>query len=229
MASDAHPPARYFVLKEDLSGRYDTQLSKATPVNTGDAARCPQCGGIIGMRTWLPPYRGTVEIHGEAPGDFIAVSGDDVLISQRVAEAFRAEELTGLLGFHPVEILRVRKRGRRMEQISVPRYFVVTPCFGGGAVDEAHSRLRYTEPVTCPECRYAGLDSIHGFTLEAGTWKGEDVFRPRGLQGRIVVSERFANFVRRHGFTNMKLIPTKEYVWDPLHKGPPAGIPATPT
>jgi hypothetical protein len=94
-------------------------------------------------------------------------------------------------------------------------------------VDAAHSRLRRTEPVTCPECRYAGLDSIHGFTLEAGTWKGEDVFRPRGLQGCIVVSERFAEFVRRHGFTNMKLIPTEEYVWDPLRKGPPPESPAT--
>ncbi|HYH95198.1 double-CXXCG motif protein [Hyalangium sp.] len=229
MASEVHPPTRFFVLKEDLSGRYDTQLSKTQPVNTGDAARCPQCGGIIGMRTWLPPYRGEVELYGEAMGDFVEASGDDVLISERVAESFRAEGLTGLLGFHPVEILRVRKRHRRMELGVVPRYFVVTPCFGRGAVAEEHSRLRHTEPVTCPECRYTGLDSIHGFTMEADTWKGEDVFRPRGLQGCIVVSERFAEFVRRHGFTNMKLLPTEEYVWDPLRKGPPTASPAAPT
>ncbi|XXF78701.1 hypothetical protein P2318_02785 [Myxococcaceae bacterium GXIMD 01537] len=48
------------------------------------------------------------------------------------------------------------------------------------------------------------------------------MFRPRGLQGDIVVSERFVNFVKRHGLTNMKLIPTEEYIWDPDHKGPPA-------
>jgi hypothetical protein len=65
------------------------------------------------------------------------------------------------------------------------------------------------------------VDTIHGFTLEAGTWQGEDVFRPRGLQGDIVVSERFAEFVQRHGFTNMKLTPIEEYVWDPDGKGPP--------
>ena len=62
---------------------------------------------------------------------------------------------------------------------------------------------------------------MHGFALEPGTWQGEDVFRPRGKRGSIVVSERFAEFVQRHGFTNMKLIPIEEYVWDPLGKGPP--------
>jgi hypothetical protein len=75
----------------------------------------------------------------------------------------------------------------------------------------------------------AGLDSIHGFALEAGTWQGDDVFRPRGFRGCIVVSERFTEFVKRHGFTNMKLIPTEEYIWDPLHKGPPARTPSAPT
>ncbi len=72
------------------------------------------------------------------------------------------------------------------------------------------------------------MESIHGFVLAAGTWQGEDIFRPRGCQGRILVSERFAEFVKRHGFTNMKLSPTEEYVWDPLRKGPPAASSAAP-
>lgn len=173
------------------------------------------------MRTWLPPYQGEVEVHGEVLGDVIAVTGDDMIISERLAESFRAEGLTGWGGFHPVDILRIRKKRGRQEQGGIPRYFVVTPCFGQGAVDEEHSRLRRNEPMACAACRYAALDSIHGFILERSTWTGEDVFRPRGLQGCIVVSERFAGLVRRHGFTNMELIPTEAYVWDPLRKGPP--------
>lgn len=72
----------------------------------------------------------------------------------------------------------------------MPRYFAVTACFGRAAVDEARSRIRRTEPITCNECRSTGVDAIHGFTLEPGTWAGEDIFRPRGLQGDLVVSER---------------------------------------
>lgn len=50
------------------------------------------------------------------------------------------------------------------------------------------------------------------------TWQGEDIFRPRGLQGVLTVSERFARMVKHHGFTNMRLTPTEEFVRN--HYGP---------
>jgi hypothetical protein len=96
-------------------------------------------------------------------------------------------------------------------------------------MDVARSRIRYDKPVSCPECRSEGLEFTHGFVLESGTWQGEDVFRARGLPGMHIVSERFTQLVKRHGFTNMKLIPTEEYVWDPLLKGRPAPPSAAPT
>lgn len=222
MASKLPPDPRFFVLDDGMWGPHDTKFDKAEPVTRGDAPRCPQCGDPIGMRTWLPPYRVELEVYGQGFGDFVEGPGYDVLISQRVAEAFRAEGLTGLLGFNPVEVVGVRRKHKGSKPAAVPSYFAVTACFGRGAVDEARSRLRRDKPVTCPECRSTGVDTIHGFALESGTWQGEDVFRPRGLQGDIVVSERFAEFVQRHGFTNMKLTPTEEYVWDPGGKGPPA-------
>jgi hypothetical protein len=166
-----------------------------------------------------------LELHGGKFGDFVEASGYDFLVSERLAEAFRAEGLTGLLGFHPVEVLGVRKKRKKFQAPSVPRYFAVTARFGPGAVDEGLSHFRYaSRTAVCPECRFIELDSFHGFTLEPGTWQGEDVFRPRGLQGRIVVSERFAEFIQRHAFTNMKLTPTEEYIWDPLHLGPPTSV-----
>ncbi|HYH96933.1 hypothetical protein [Hyalangium sp.] len=65
------------------------------------------------------------------------------------------------------------------------------------------------------------MDSIHGFFLEPGTWQGEDIFRPRGEQGSILVSERFAHFVHRHGLTSLKLTPAESFIWDPLGRGSP--------
>lgn len=220
MASDGPSPLRFFELREDLHGKFDTQFRKTEPVNTGDAPRCAACGEVIGLRTWLPPYRGNLEVYGEGLGDFVEASGYDFLISERMAEAFRAEGLTGLTGFHPVEVGHVRRKRKGLKVGAVPRYVVVSPCFGRGAVDDARSRIRRTAPIACTECRCTGLDSIHGYTLEDGTWQGEDVFRPRGCQGSVVVSPRFEEFVRRHGLTNMRLIPTEEYIWDPLELGP---------
>jgi hypothetical protein len=229
MGSDVSTAPRFFVLKDDMFGPHDTKFYKAEPVNRGSAPRCPQCGEPIGMKVWLPPYRVELELHGQDLGDFVAGPGDDFLISERMAEAFRAEGLTGLLGFHPVDVVRVRRKRKGSKPGTVPRYFAATACHGRGAVDEVRSSIRRSESVTCPECRSAGVDSVHGFTLEPGTWKGEDVFRPRGKQGSILASNRFAEFIQRHGFTNMKLIPTEEYVWDPLHKEPPADNPAAPS
>ena len=225
MATDLSPAQRFFVLEHEVWGPHDASFSSAAPVHTTDAPRCPVCGDILGMRLWLPPYRGEVTLHGGAFGDFIEASGYDVIISERMAEAFQAEGLTGLGGFHPLEVLRVRGKRKKSQALDVPRYFVVTPCFGRAAIDVAHSRLRLREPMTCTECRSIGVDSIHGFALEPGTWVGEDVFRPRGIQGLIVVSERFAAFVHRQALTNMKLIPTEEYVWDTSRLGPPTGAP----
>ncbi|WP_155894069.1 hypothetical protein [Cystobacter fuscus] len=43
----------------------------------------------------------------------------------------------------------------------------------------------------------------------------------RGLPGRAVVSARFVHFVERHALKNMLLLPTEDYIWDPLELGPP--------
>lgn len=229
MASDPPGDPRFFVLEDDIWGPYDTQFEKAEPVHRGDAPQCPQCGEPMGMLTWLPPYRVVLALSGQALGDFVKGPGYDFLLSERMAESFRAEGLTGLQGFHPVEVVSVRRKRRGPRPAAVPPYFAVTACFGRGAVDEAHSRLRRTTPVTCSECRSTGVDTIHGLVLEPGTWQGEDVFRPRGEQGSLLSSERFAGFVKRHGFTNMKLTPSEQYVWDPGGKGPLAAPRETPT
>ena len=84
----------------------------------------------MGMLTWLPPYHGVLELYGASLGDFVETTGYDFLISERLAEAFRAEGLTGLLGFHPVEVVRVRRRRKGPVPSAVPRYFAVTACFG---------------------------------------------------------------------------------------------------
>jgi hypothetical protein len=113
MASEDRQPPRLFVLEEDVSGRCDTQSLAADSASFGGAPRCPQCGDIIGLRVWQPPYAVELELHGATFGDFVKGPGYSMLISERFAEAFRGEGLAGLLGFHPVEALRVRGKRRR--------------------------------------------------------------------------------------------------------------------
>jgi hypothetical protein len=221
MASESSTSPRFFVLEEATGSRYDTLYDTVEPYNLSEDPHCPLCGEGLGALTWLPPYRVEVELHGEEPGDYARGPGYERLISERFVESFRAEGLTGLGGFHPVEVLRVRcMRKRPRQPLIMPRYYVASPCFGQGAVDLVLNRVRFSKPPTCTECRSTGIDAINGFVLEPGTWAGEDIFRPRGMQGDIVVSERFKDFVERQGLTNMVLTPTEQFVWDPSNLGP---------
>ncbi len=225
MGSDPHSTPRFFLLDEATWSSHDMDCHKVDPVNRGDAPNCPSCGETIGMLTWRPPYRVELVLYGRDFGDFVTCSGYDLLVSERFAEAFRAEGLTGLEGFYPAEVVKVRKKRRGPKPSVVPHYFAVTACFAHAAVDLENSHIRYSDPITCSECLCSGVDAIHGFTLQPGTWRGEDIFRARGLQGRLIVSERFARFVAHHGFTNMQLAPTEEYVDDP---DSPPSPPSTP-
>jgi hypothetical protein len=60
------------------------------------------------------------------------------------------------------------------------------------------------------------VDAIDGLAVEEGSWSGEDVFRPRGLWGVVLVSERFLHFAERHAMSHMAFVPIEKYVWDPL-------------
>ena len=215
MASDAlSSPMRFFVLKKLNEGVHDTEFSTVN-LQVGPALRCPRCGDIVSSLTWQPPYQCELELHSKAFADLIKGSGDELLVTEQFAAAFTAAGMKGLSGFHPVEILRVRKR-HRGPQPSPPRYLVVTAAYGQPALDLERSRLHTSAPVTCTWCRSTGVDAIDGLALEDGTWSGEDVFRPRGLSGLVLVSERFMHFAQRHALSHFSFIPIDKYVWDPL-------------
>jgi hypothetical protein len=213
MASESTPAPRFFVLKVPARGDYDTDFYGVDD-NVGKGPRCPQCDSSLGSLVWLPPYRGELDLVGKGFGDLVRTGGDDLLMTERMTEAFQQAGLKGLSGFEPVEIVRVLKRGRRKPLVP-PKYFRVSPAFLSAAVDEARSRIQRQRPIECAYCRErAGLRSVYSLALEEGSWNGDDIFRPRGLTGTILVSERFERFVTQHGFTNMELTPTEKYVLD---------------
>jgi len=212
-------PRFFLLLPDNFRKPHDTSFVPTRDFQTGDFPRCSKCGGGIGQRDWLPPFKIEVTVHGkDGPGDFMESAGS-LLISERMATIFRSERLAGLEGFHPVEVVKMNARAKRL---GLPRYLLVEATFGRAAVDEARSRIRRTAPIECDECRSTNVTGIYGYRIQPGTWDGLDVFRPRGMQSDVLVSERFADFVRRHGFTNIKLVPTEELIWDPYREGPPS-------
>ncbi len=216
MASDAPSgPGRFFVMKRLLGGFHDSEFSAVNPA-VGPPLQCPQCGDTIGAMTWQPPYQVELDLYGKEFGDLLTGPGGDLLVTERFAADFKAEGLTGLTGFHPVEVMRARRKRRGPKPGPPPRYLFVTPAYGHTALDMERSHLRISKPIECSWCRYAGIDAIDGLALETGTWSGEDMFWPRGLWGVVVVSERFMRFAEKHAMSHLALVPIEKHVWDPL-------------
>ncbi len=198
-----------------LGGQHDTECSTVEPTNVGPAPLCPQCGGVVGALTWQPPYRIELELYGKDFADLIVASGHDLLVTERFAQDVNADGLTGFSGFHPVEVVRVRRERRGSKPGLPPRYLFVTTAYGHAALDMERSRIRGNRPMRCPFCRYVGCEAVDGLVLEPGTWTGEDVFRPRGLSGVVLVTERFMRFAEKYAMSHMTFVPIEKYVWDP--------------
>ncbi|HLL06190.1 MAG TPA: hypothetical protein VK539_36800 [Myxococcaceae bacterium] len=113
-------------------------------------------------------------------------------------------------------MLRVLGKRRGSKSGPPPQYLFVTPVYGHTALDLERSRMHISKPRTCTWCRSTGVDAIDGLALEEGTWTGEDVFRPRGLWGIILVSQRFRRFAEHRALSHYTFIPIDKYVWDPL-------------
>ena len=190
---------------EDIEGRID--VLKVEGANRGDAPRCPQCNRPLGMRTWLPPFQIELETWGRHYGD-ISETGNDLILSERLVEAYLTSGLQGLEDFEPVEVVKIfHRRGKPKDKM--PRYYKVTCPFSNTTIDQQASDFLWSEPdKICPECLKDDLIMYYRcqVVLEE-TWDGKDVFRPRGGFG-VLVTERFRYFFHEHRFYGASFIPS---------------------
>jgi hypothetical protein len=165
------------------------------------------------MLTWLPPFRVELKLYGTEFGDFAFLgASDDILVSQRFKEIYEAAGLTGLPAFDMVEVVKVKSRRRKRPD--PPAYFRVAVPYSRTAVDLAASEFEWLEPPTCPECHTANIIRWKRLIIEESTWTGDDIFRPRGMPGEFLVSERFKDTCETHQITNAVFHPAETYGHD---------------
>jgi hypothetical protein len=191
-----------------------TDFVPADPARIGDGPQCPCCGGAVGSLPWLPPHRAELEVWGREYGDVAFGVANELLVSERFAALYKAECLTGLDGFHEVEIVKVIRRGGSRLRPPPPKYYCVTPVRGRAVIDQKASGFVHAEPVTCQECRIGLIKRWKKVVIEDNTWSGEDIFRARGLPGTVIVTQRFRDFFLKSRFNNGLIIPAEEYGYD---------------
>jgi hypothetical protein len=199
-------------LQEGVSRAAVTDFLPEGNAPKGEAPRCPVCGGFVGGLPLLPPVRVALETWGAEFGDIAHGVGYELLVSERFLRGYRVSGLTGLEEVGPVEVLKLKRHRKLLEPM--PRYHCCRVQVGRAAIDDGQSGIVRDRPATCPECRTANVKRGRRIILEPGTWAGEDVFRPRGLYGRIMASVRFKSFCDENRITNCLLIPAEEFHFD---------------
>jgi hypothetical protein len=186
------------------------------PDLTGDAPHCPVCDACVGSLSWLPPYRATVIASFSKLGDVVSGPGDSMLVSERFRHAWEERNLKGIKAFAPLERLRIRPP--RLAKPGIV-YYHIAPEPYGAKIDFARSKFKYGGMITCDRCRsMPGYRSVNGFTIEEGTWTGEDIFRPWGLTGTVLVTDRVRQLRDDYDLKNVELTPIEEYSYPPEYK-----------
>jgi hypothetical protein len=165
------------------------------------------------MLPLLPPVRVQLETWGTECGDIAFGPSDEILISTRVHECFRAAKLTGLIDIGPVEIIKVNSHQKLRGNVTSYRCCRISR--SRATIDEVKSGLQIEEPWTCEECRIGGIiKRVARLVLEEGSWSGEDIFIGRGLPGIIMTSERFVAFCRHNDVLNAHLLHAEKFSFD---------------
>jgi len=210
------PKVSFFVMECPAGEDTQADYYQVEPVNRGPAAKCPRCSRGTRL-VWLPPYRAELELWGRKWSDICFGGASALLVSDRFRQWYRDAGLTGMEGFHPVEITKVRRHKAILGP--QPAYYIVTVPTSNAAIDQAASGLDRRDgnldklPV-CPDCRQGGLMlRIRRVILEPDTWSGEDVFRARGLSA-IIVTSRFQQLAVEGGIIGGLFVPASEYQID---------------
>ncbi len=201
----------FYVVEKDESDAPDSASAdfiRGEKTQSGDAARCARCGDFISMKQWLPPFRVEIECWGRKYPDVIA-EGQNMLVSARFQTLWREEGLVGLSEFHPVEIVKVRRKRKLRGEL--PTYLLTRVPTSRTTLDFKASGLEWEDPPQCTECYGALIKRWKRVVVDEKTWAGEDLFVARGFPGSVLASERFKQFCERHQIGNARLIPAEEY------------------
>ncbi len=195
-------------------GPHDTWVHRMKPDLEGDAPTCPVCGTYAGAIEWLPPFRATLIASFGKLGDLTSRRCNSYLVSERFRQAWEERKLQGIAEFTPLERLRVRPARLAKPGLT---YYVITPP-RGPRVDFARSHIEYEGIMTCNYCQSVpGEKTVRGFTIEPASWNGEDMFRPWGMTGTLVVTDRVRQLRDDYDLKNVELTPVEEYVFPRDH------------
>lgn len=177
----------------------------------GEAPQCSICGHYIGGLPLLPPYRFKVQLFGNKFPDMFVEIGDQILLSERLVEAFKNAGLQGLDGLNEVQIDKVKSRKKNPPE--PPKYFISNITRSETWLDRKASGLELEDGVDCNRC-FGGGGIAKFDRLKFMSVGGENLFTTNELSGLLLADCKFKSFFEEARFTGIRFCNAADYHFD---------------
>lgn len=149
-------------------------------------------------------YTLSVVLKSPKIGDFISTVYSDWLITDKVAEVFQQQELTGY-ELRPVDVRNKVLPFRLWELFITGK---------GGKADTTSGIYTKRKCETCGSTVYSAVKKGVGIVVDKTQWDGSDFFAVTEYPKFALVNEKVKKIVRENRFTGVKFIPSDELGWD---------------
>lgn len=218
---------KFYILRPEGNNRFGTKWAYGRPmepdiISDEPLDQCPQCGRSIGPLQWLTPHK--LKLSSAKPqkwSDIVWGSWlSGLMVSMRFKKIYQQQGLAGIEIFYPqAEVVKFGSKVPHQVPNPHPVYHLTKIVWNGANLDDKASNIvRYPPRYQCSYCRgVGGPKKYDKVVFEKGSWTGADIFVPRGLEGVIVVSQKFKNVAQSRVFTNTLFIPAEKYAYDEHH------------
>lgn len=176
----------------------------------GTYEKCPLCGRPVSMLKWEEPRKMRLS-NTRYPDRLSSWLTEPLVVSERFMNAYWQEKLSGVLSFSEIEVVKVSHR--KASSSKPPRYFLADLCFSKSIRINLDQTMIHGQKHdwSCALCNPFGstCDSLERLVLDTDQWDGVDIFQVYAVG--VVCSQRFYDFIDKHGFTNFNLVQIEKY------------------
>lgn len=176
---------------------------------------CPECGRWVSGGYWAQP-REVVLTSRKIP-DFLYAYCDHspFLLTEHALEMIRQAGLTGIEKAEEIEQVRFQRKSKK--ETPIPHYFHIELVRSRITVDHEKSVIQYgtvsSDSGTCPLCRQVPktMDFTRYLSFRMEAYEGYDIFHIYEMGNTVFLSQRFVDFCREAGLTNLHFTPARKY------------------
>ena len=178
--------------------------------------KCPKCGNYVSGALWVPPRQ--VILTSRKVPDFLYHYGAETffLLSKNALEKIQQAGLRGITFAEKIDKVGFQRKSKK--EFPIPEYYYFKLQRSRITIDHQKSHIKYGESYggkkeSCPLCRQVPgtYDWFFSLSFNMDAYEGYDIFQTYEMCSRVFLSQRFVDFYKESGLTNLHYLPVEEY------------------